>query len=219
MNLEEPIGKKSEFRLLVVKPNSMIPELHKLRRFALGAGLVLLLYSVAGIRLEAGAKASIFGIPFVINRPELLPLVLIIASFYGLLRFYYYGLVLLNSPYRHRKYLLSKLHAEGQYGTYKGSVYFGPSQFSTTPSTYDIGLAEKQAKDIIEAFPKFPGGRVSAEVKAYHGVDQKGELYVTYEAKIFIPRARRLVALIQDIDYTLPVWLNIAALAIAVVGL
>lgn len=197
----------------------MIPELQKLRRFALGTGLVLLSYSVAGIGLEAGAKASIFGIPFVISRPELLPFGLILASLYGLLRFYYYGLMLPNSPYRHRKNLLSKLHAEGQYGNYKGSPYFGPSEYSTTPLLNNPDLVEKQANEIIEAFPKFVGGRISVEVKGHQFSEEDGTVSVGYEAVIHIPKACRLMAFFQDIDYTLPVSLNIVALAITIIRL
>jgi len=197
----------------------MIPELQKLRRFALGAGLVLLSYSVAGIGLEPGAKASIFGIPFVISMPKLLPFGLVLASLYGVLRFYYYGLMLPNSPYRHRKNLLSKLNAEGQYGRYKGSLYFGPSQYSTTPLLNDRELVEKQANDIIAAFPKFVGGRVSAEVKGYQFSEENGSVSVSYGAKIHIPRVCRIMAFFQDVDYTLPVSLNIVALAITAIRL
>lgn len=49
-----------------------MPDIEKLRRFSLSAALVLIFYSAAGVSLDAGAKASIFGIPFVIKKPNLL---------------------------------------------------------------------------------------------------------------------------------------------------
>ena len=110
-----------------------MPDLDKLRKFALLAALLLVSYTAAGIRLEPGAKASLFGIPFTITTPDLLSLGLVLLSVYGLLRYYYYGHMLSSSPYRKRKDLLHKLHPEGGRGTYEGSVFYGPSRFSTTP--------------------------------------------------------------------------------------
>lgn len=194
-----------------------VPELTKLRRFALATGLVLLSYSVAGIELKPGAEASLFGVPFVIIRPELLPFGLVLASVYGLLRFYYYGLMLSDSPYRYRKDLLSKLQVKDQTGRYKGSVY-------KTASESDREHLERQTKTIIEAFPKFAGRRVSDNVKSVNvnvhkvGPANGGEHYF-YEAEITIPRWCRLIALVEDIDYTLPIWLNIVALSVAVIRL
>lgn len=192
-----------------------IQELYKLRRFALGAGLVLLSYSVAGIQLKT--EALLFGFPFVICRPEFLPFGLIVASVYGLLRFYYYGLMLSqNSPYHHRKDLLSKLDSQNQTDRYKGSVYFGPSRLYTA-SAPQREQVEKQAERIIEAFPKFGDKRVSFMVNVndaslYKVTSKREEPHVIYKAEISIPRTCRLMAFFQDIDYTLPIWLNILAL-------
>jgi len=196
-----------------------VSELNKLRRFALGAGLVLLSYSVAAIRLEDG-KASLFGVPFLIGRPEFLPFGLILASVYGLLRYYYYGLMLPpGSPYRHRKDLLSKLQAKCRTGKYKGSVYFGPSRLCTTPTRQQEEI-EKQTKEIIEAFPKLAGRRVSADVKQYdqraYKFDESGKECLAYEAEISIPILCRIAAFLQDIDYTLPIWVNIFALVVTI---
>jgi hypothetical protein len=58
---------------------------------------------------------------------------------------------------------------------------------------------------------------MSAEVKTYMFTEEDGTTHASYGAEIFIPRACRIMALIQDIDYTMPVWLNIVALAIAVI--
>ena len=60
-----------------------VPDLERLRRFALAIGLVTLTYGVAGISLTAGATVSPFGIPFTISRPDFLPVGLAIASLYA----------------------------------------------------------------------------------------------------------------------------------------
>ncbi|MCK9392168.1 MAG: hypothetical protein M0Q01_11460 [Syntrophales bacterium] len=195
----------------------MIPDLEKIRRFALGTGLILIAYVAAGVDLEAGAKVSMLGIPFIIQRPELLPAGLILASVYGLFRFYYYGFMLGTSPHRHRKNVLHKLHAEvpGSQGTYKGSIFLGPEVYSTTPSTSERPDAETQVHGIINTFPKIGSVIPTGKVKGYHITDEDGDDHISYEAQVTIPSACRIAALLQDLDYAAPIWLNAAALVLA----
>ena len=87
-----------------------VPDLERLRRFALAIGLVTLTYGVAGISLTAGSTVSPFGIPFTISRPDFLPVGLAIASLYAAARFYYYGFMIRKSPFARRKDLLSLRH-------------------------------------------------------------------------------------------------------------
>jgi len=88
------------------------PDIEKLRRFALLAALALIFYSAAGIRLNEGADARIFDIPFTISKPDYLPLALILTSIYGMLRYGYYALMLEDSPRVNRKKLLLKLRSQ-----------------------------------------------------------------------------------------------------------
>src|ERR1700674_147913 len=152
----------------------MTADLDRLRRFALGAGLVLIAYASAGVELEAGAKVSLLGVPFFIRRPELLRLGLVLASAYGLVRFYYYGFMLEHSPQRRRKDLLHKLHGRGGHGIYKGSVFFGPATYSTTPSTPDLLAVETQLREIVDAFPKVWRARVSGKIEPQQVQDCDG---------------------------------------------
>src|SRR5712692_11892 len=193
-----------------------MPDIDRLRRFALGVALVLVSYAAAGIHLDSGAKASVFGIAFTITNPELLPLGLILASCYALARFYYYGIMLTSSPYRIRKDLLHGLHADGGRGIYAGSVFFGPSKYSTTPQTRDKEAAREQLRKTVEAFPKVGKWRATGEVNANRGVDDEGDDYVSYCAEISIPLSCRIAAIVQDIDYTAPVWGNLCALTLAI---
>jgi hypothetical protein len=195
----------------------MTPDLERLRRFALGAALVLISYSAAGIELNPGAQVTLFGLPFLIHRPELLPLGLALASVYGLARFYYYGLMLSHSPQRRRKDLLHRLHAEGGRGTYAGSVIFGPAHYCTTPLIHDKAVAEASLHELIAVFPKVWKIRAHGMVEPVHITDEDGEERTLWEANVTIPFSCRLAALVQDLDYTAPVWLNMGALTLAAV--
>ena len=104
----------------------MTPDIERLRRFGLIIALILISYAAAGVGLESGAKVSVLGLPFIIRRPELLPLGLMLASAYAVVRYYYYGFMLSRSPQRRRKDLLHKLHGHGGRGTYTGSFFLAP---------------------------------------------------------------------------------------------
>jgi hypothetical protein len=188
-----------------------MPDIEKLRRFSLVIALVIIFYSIAGISLDVNTKASILGIPFVIKNPDLLLIGFLIASIYGLARFYYYGIMLSDSPHRERKDILHNLHAESGHGNYKGSAFFGPNKFSTTPSTPSHKEVTKEFKSIVKAFPKIGKIRVTGKIKSSQGVDGSGEIYTVYHAEITIPFVCRLGAIVQDIDYTAPIWASIAA--------
>lgn len=193
-----------------------MPDIEKLRRFSLVAALALIFYSAAGISLEPGAKASVLGIPFIIKNPDLLLVGFLLASTYGLVRFYYYAIMLNDSPHRNRKDLLHKLHAKDGYGNYNGSVFFGPSEYSTTPMVHEHSEVEDELKSVVGAFSKIGRSRVFGEIKSHQGCDDDGELYCVFYAEIKIPLACRMAAIAQDIDYTAPIWANLIALTMVV---
>ena len=78
------------------------PDLQKIRRFALAVGLVLITYSVA-LEFNFDEEVRPLGLPFKVVEPWLLPIGLMLTSFYGLLRFWYYGCLLTASPARRRR--------------------------------------------------------------------------------------------------------------------
>ena len=140
-------------------------DIEKLRKLALLGAILLFSFSAAGIQLDADSKATIFGIPFKISSPELLPVGLIVLSVYGMVRYYYYAIMLSASPYRQRRDILHTFHAEGGYGTYKGSVYSGPSNFSSTPLVRDRKDLEPQLAALMALFPKIGTVRPSGAIK------------------------------------------------------
>lgn len=193
----------------------MTPDLERLRHFALLVALILISYTAAGIELERDAKISVLSVPFIIRSPELLTLGLVLARAYAFVRFYYYGIMLNRSPHRHRKDLLHALHAKGGHGTYFGSVYFGPANYSTTSLLADRNDVEAQLKETIESFPKVWNIRPRGRVTGHQFLDQDGEVRTSYEAEITIPVRCKLAALFQDVDYAAPIWLNLFALALS----
>lgn len=193
--------------------SQMTPDINSLRKFSLVVALILISYSVAGVQLEPGGKASVLGLPFLIQSPKLLAIGLALASCYGLLRFFYYGVMLSSTPHKSRMDILHKLHARGLAGTYSGSVYFGPSIYLTTPSIPDRKAVEEELGKILNAFPSVGMFRPAGSIEGYDGVDD-GVYYQAFHAEVEIPLPCRLAALIQDADYILPIPLNIAALVV-----
>ena len=188
-------------------------DIEKLRKFALLAALLLFSFSVAGVQLDPGVKVSIFGVPFKIASPDLLPVGLVALSVYGLIRYYYYAMMLGPTPYRQRKVFLHTLHAEGGHGVYKGSIFLGPSKFSTTSSAPEE--LEPKVGALTELFPKVGTFSPRSEIKPIRVTDEDGEELVRYKAEISVPLPCYLAAVVQDIDYTAPVWANLVALGIA----
>ena len=95
-------------------------------------------------------------------------------------------------------------------------MYGGPTRFTTSPWHHDRSLVEKKATDLRAAFPKFAKARVTAEITSTRFADDDGELHWSHAVTVTIPIRCRLGAFIEDVDYTLPVWLNLVALALLI---
>jgi len=192
------------------------PDLEKLRRFALAVGLVTLTYSVAGISLTPDAAISVLGLTFKVSRPGLLPVGIVIASLYSIIRFYYYGFMLKKSPYRVRRGVLDELHClERPYIHGKRiPVYFGPTEFETKLSDSDPHRIQQYVASFPNAFPRFARATPSIQTHQERASTMKGDLCTIYSAKVMIPIRCRLAATIQDIDYSLPIWLNLISLGV-----
>ena len=197
--------------------SQVIPDVERLRRFALAAGLLLLTYVAAGISLDTDLHVAPLGIPFRISRPELLPIALVLATLCGMLRFYYYAVMLADSPFRVRRDLLDSLvfFPSSPCLAKSPPMYWGPTELDSSPLTDDRSQVEQLAAKLQIAFPKFARARVKATVEAVPATDYKGEDYVTWGLKVVIPLRCRIAALLQDVDYTAPVWFNMLVLGIA----
>ena len=200
------------------------PGIEKLRRFALAVGLILLTYSLAGISMKPDSEISVIGLTFKVSRPELLPVGLVIASLYSMIRFYYYGFMLKKSPYRLRRDAIEGLINLGPSfrRSLRGlkrkrvSVYFGSiKEFESRTWDEDRTKVEAYVADFPNIFPKFAGARASAILKYDQSRDEDGEpAGIGYTATVSIPLWCRLAAMVQDIDYFLAIGLNVISLAI-----
>ena len=72
-------------------------------------GLLLFSHSLAGLSLEPGHAFKFFGISLRLTHSQLLPYILPAVAIYGLLRYYYYFILLTKTPYAVRQNLLNKL--------------------------------------------------------------------------------------------------------------
>jgi len=170
------------------------PDLARLRRFALAAGLVLLGYSCAGVSLKPAAEINPLGIPLTIARPELLPLVLALVSVYALARFAYYGLMRSPSPARSRKQLLLQLgddlasafpHEEAAHAFFLELRGWYPTVLGRTATIHTPALVQK-------------ANHVEVRVTEFK-----------------VPKRVRLATWLEQLDYTAPVWVNFCALLVA----
>jgi hypothetical protein len=194
------------------------PNIEKLRRFALAAGLITLTYSLAGISLQPDAGISLAGLTFRISRPGLLPVGLVMASLYGTIRFYYYGFMLKKSPCRVRRSILDGLYCFERpcISGKKIPMYFGPTEFETRLSAEDPNRIQQYVDSFPDAFPKFAGASPFLQLQREQAQTTQGESVTTYSGKVVIPARCRFAAIVQDIDYSLPICLNLIALCIFV---
>ena len=169
----------------------MTTDLQKLRRFGLAIGLVLFSYSVAGVELQEGAEIRLFGVPFTIERPGLLPAGLMLGSAYALLSFLYYGTMLTESPARKRS-------------PYRR--YDPQDPYITT----DLGR-EALAQRIETAFPGVYGSKVTVSITSVPG-QVPGRCEVE---GIWIPWRVNVAARLEEINYIAPIWINGIALGLA----
>ena len=162
------------------------------------------------------SNISVVGLTFKVSRPSLLPIGLVIASLYAMVRFYYYGFMLKKSPYRVRRDILDSLYCnDRRYNRGKKvPTYIGGTEFEAKLSLSSRKNAEKYISDFPDAFPRFAMARSSMKIDSGESFTEDGESYIWYSVKVVIPVRCRLVAVIQDIDYSSPIWLNLVSLII-----
>jgi hypothetical protein len=163
------------------------PDLTKLRRFGLLIALILITYSVAGLDIDAPAKVNVMGLPLIIRRPDFLPVGLVLASIYCIIKYIYYGYLVQTSPTQAR-FLLKK-----------GSPVH--------VSTIGISLEEFTNEISNEVDRYFPGiGKIEASYTTSQGTQ--------CSVKVIVPKIVWAFSLLEDIDYALPVIANALAIAI-----
>lgn len=163
------------------------PDLPKLRRFALTVGGVLLAYAIAGVELKSPTEVTVFGLQLVVRRPNLIGHALAGTSVYALCRFWLYATVFGVSPMFARRMIR------------RGETPRIPGRPNFTTAPEDARMAFLEAA--THYFPHSVFGRpIAVSRKAGAGVK--------------IPIEMSLVAGLENIDFTAPIWLNLIALSV-----
>lgn len=161
-------------------------DIWKIRRLALAVAVILITIILASVEIETPAKISPLGIPLLIKRPDLLTIGLVIVSVYSSLRYVYYGFLAQPSPMRIRRQLKT------------GNLLKFPMPFEP------IKYVEMVTNEIEKQFPRFGNKKVT-----YHAT--AGE---HTKVTVSIPPIIHVLCWIENVDYTLPIWANVAALSL-----
>jgi hypothetical protein len=178
-----------------------VPDLEKQRRFALSAGLLVITYFAAAVEPEAPTTFEVFGAKFTLARPELLPLALVLAALYGALRFLYYGCLIERAPWQVRRQMLAGMRGHPDGHTFE----YGVSDSASAMSFF---------KELSAVFPFAD--------RSGPGVSYRDELHPdtgqSFGRLTFrLTRSIRVMAWLQDLDYTAPIWVNVLAVGIAAI--
>lgn len=195
----------------------MTPEqLQKLRRFSLAIGVILFSYVVADltpvIEQEAtivekeAATITLFSTKFKIGRPDLIPIGLVLASFWGLVRYWYYGPMTELAPWRHRRKIFAKTGKPSDNGWYALG-------FTRDAESDDFVIL------LQRLFPRFINRgllfEVSETTRSIHRnpASRSSEKKKTGTRVTFNISQRQLAAAwFQDLDFYSPVYVNLFAL-------
>ncbi len=172
------------------------PEITRLRRFSLAFGLLLVTFSVAGVEIDSPATISPLGIPLVLKRPGLLGIGLVLGSVYSLLRYWYYGILVGLSPRRARKRLENGTLTDGSI-TINGSIGINSIQH----------FHEEARRQVDRYFPTIPGW-------AEPQTDVTGDSGGFHIRITTVPFYIRILALLHDVDYYAPIWVNLIAISV-----
>lgn len=186
----------------------MYPEqFQKLRRFSLAMGVILFSYVVVG--LEPVGEAPRVRLPFMdftVKKPDLIPIGLVLASFWGLVRYWYYGLMTELAPWRHRRKALASAKKVSDEGLYSIS-------FAKDSESADFAI-------LLQRFiPRFINRELRSQISDLEakslpdistGVSSRTKVgtRVTFN----ISQRQLAVAWFQDLDFYSPVIVNVVAL-------
>jgi len=164
-------------------------DINKLRKFSLFIGLIFLVYSISGIQIDTTEKINLFGFSIILTRPDLIEISFMIVSLYCLLRYYIFGIVIGLHPRAARKHLIEGTLANG-------------NNYAENIEAFRV-LARQ---DIEKYFPILePPHNVKWSVK---------EVNKHFEIIIELSRLAKIFGLIHDLDFALPIIVNIVAIII-----
>lgn len=189
------------------------PDLVRLRRFTLGMALLLIALATALVNVERPLSLKPFGISLSVARVNWLVSGIALTVFYGASRFWYYGVLVEESPaYRRKDRLPPKFRWPKGVRIDRGRALgkwlrglVGTRVLSLT--VLKRGTLDEVLEEATRCFPRFGSKRVIFRKSTDPGSDSE-------EVVIVIPWLCRVGARIQDADYTAPIWFNGLALVV-----
>lgn len=182
----------------------MIPDLQKLRRFSLALGVILFSFAVMGLKpvvtKEGETRINLPLIDFRIDKPNLIPIGIALGSAWGMVLYWYYGLMIQRAPWRHRREILSnhKLSSDENYSV-------------TFPSEAE---ADHFLNQLSEIFPRFLNRETITEVGIVRGPVVMDDRHEGVHVVFGLSGRQRFAAWFQDFDFYSPIWVNTIALGV-----
>ena len=180
-------------------------QLPKLRRFALIIGVLLITYVLAGIAIEAVELFETQGVRWRILRPEFVPIGLALASGYAIFQYWLHAVALRKSPMRARRELLTEMSVTRTVPT--GTI----TLCSESKEPADLVPFQQRVESL---FPHFLGAGPRSRIAEKPKSDERGVQFGRYSLTVTVSRAVQLGSRVQDLDYTLRIWVNVVALAL-----
>ncbi len=181
-----------------------MPDIEKLRRFCLMSSLVASSYFLAGISINMDKPIPILGLPIKISNPENIKVALLLMCIYGSLRYFYYAMMLKDSPHRKRMNILQQFHPRYQKIANNQIYKKWCSSYIKKIQHFDVLGATMEIEKISSTFPKVGKFKVSGSVVTQN-VSAETKLY---HIELSVPIACQLAAWSEDIDYIFPVFMG-----------
>lgn len=220
---------------------SLLPDPHGLRRFALVAGLILLVYTLAGGHLNGKVNTVLIDFGS-FDRPWVLLVGLALASAYASFRYWYYVIRLPLTRTKIRQYLMSpesilafvgKKHdyrVSIEAGTHTGYLTLHSFLTSKSPAGFDpfdlvVGAGQSTSPNseiawdqvrasIARQFDSYFPGIKFEEVRLWNKDAGLGTAWASVDK---VNSSTRWYILLEDTDLHLPLYLNGFGLAVLVV--
>ena len=171
--------------------------IQKLRRFALSIGLIFLTYSMAEIKLVTPVQINPLGIPLVIKSAAYIGIALLGVSVYVSFRYLYYAILIGPAPHTIRKRLKKSILPDG--------IKF---DIKLASADYYRDFRGRLHAAINESFPRV--GDVEAKLIDFSYTASAEEA----DVKIEVPTVVKLLCILENIDYYLPICINVIAIIV-----
>ncbi|HHF2906418.1 TPA: hypothetical protein ACPJZ5_004251 [Vibrio diabolicus] len=179
-----------------------MPDIEKLRRFCLMSSLVASSYFLAGISISIDKPIPVLGLPVKISNPESIKVALLLMCIYGTIRYFYYAIMLNDSPRIKRINILEQFEPRYQKITNEQIDAKWCCNYIKRIQESDVLDAKIEIERMRSTFPKVGKFKVFGSVVTQNvSVETK-----LHHIELSVPIACQVAAWIEDVDYFLPVF-------------